>query len=1209
MLTSIGASAQWVAPQLKVEGAKFDDVVGQKVFLYNKEAGGFLRGLGKDASPYWGTRAGVAVEGADTIRFQPALAANVAEGTSDNENTVWMDEWDNETYLVQFKVPRFGRWDELWCGLMDFGTVWSDRQSSLKNNVNFFWNIAKNDNGTISIKISPKTTQLAEPDLYASLIVKDVAGNDSIVPAIKREGGNRLGVDLANSDLLCFFEGYNDGAPLSYDWTIIPAEKLDSATLANFKAEGDRYTTALSLGAYINETKEAYAGIDIKAAEDVYANTASTTEELLAAKEAVKAAILAYQEQQATPDNPSDMSTVIENATFDVIGDFTGWKGTAFGAGGTTSTCAELYDKSSFHTYQDITGLPKGVYAVKVKGFYRAGSISNDWNTKDDPSVRHARLFAVSGEDSLTTAIPSLSAAASVESISGSTTTGDGLYVPNTMADFTAFKEAGKINDVIVIIPVLDGNLRIGVVKNAHIGTDWCIVDDFTLLYYGNSVEAYNSWRDQVIANLPAVDVLIPNEETLYTESYKTAYEEAIASAKAEEVPENMAAKIEAIQPAYDALAANIAAYKAYMAKANDVQNELANNTDLDATNDSVIYLADYFMDDSEPGEYYPNGGYEYITLEHNLTTEQLEAEVANLANWLSSAIRHGVTTGDLTSMLINPSFADGFTGWTNSEGKAPIGNVGGVDVCKNVEVYQNVVDITQTVKDVPAGIYSISVQAFERPSGNGNYDGTEAANVFIYMNEFQTPVMNITADAMPEADAQDKVNCLVGDGGGAWPNDYNFNGGWVPNSMDGASYAFAAGRYVNKCYGIVGDDGVMKIGLTSNGKKIPEWILWANFKLTFEGKSDEAMAAILASTVEQANAYLEEKGAEMTTPALTALNDAIAKADAAIDYESSYAALHTINTVLEAARANVDAYAAAQAAIDAMYTAMSEYESAASSETLEKATAAAVKADGVVDLATEELVALTEEVKNVTSLLENDGKYAAAEDLVIEGEASETNPIDVTDFIANADFSAGADDGSWTYTKNGGNGPKYDGAFDGAGFEFWNGSATELQFDIHQSLYKLPAGYYKLTAQLTNSLNGQAEGENGGRVHLYADVYKNYVDSTYSVPVEIQSEDANTSPDTYEVVFYVDAPAYGSWVVVGARTVGTMDARWTVGDTFTLSYLGTATPTNIEAVENVAEAVPVAFYSISGAPLAAPQKGINIVKMSDGSVKKVFVK
>lgn len=59
-------------------------------------------------------------------------------------------------------------------------------------------------------------------------------------------------------------------------------------------------------------------------------------------------------------------------------------------------------------------------------------------------------------------------------------------------------------------------------------------------------------------------------------------------------------------------------------------------------------------------------------------------------------------------------------------------------------------------------------------------------------------------------------------------------------------------------------------------------------------------------------------------------------------------------------------------------------------------------------------------------------------------------------------------------------------------------------------------------------------------------------------------------------------------------------------------NYAGTilftaATENSISDVTT--EAAPVAYYSIAGARLNAPQKGVNVVRMSNGAVKKVLVK
>ena len=53
---------------------------------------------------------------------------------------------------------------------------------------------------------------------------------------------------------------------------------------------------------------------------------------------------------------------------------------------------------------------------------------------------------------------------------------------------------------------------------------------------------------------------------------------------------------------------------------------------------------------------------------------------------------------------------------------------------------------------------------------------------------------------------------------------------------------------------------------------------------------------------------------------------------------------------------------------------------------------------------------------------------------------------------------------------------------------------------------------------------------------------------------------------------------------------------------------IGSGSPTGIETVNND-DATEVARYTIDGRAISAPQAGVNIVKMSDGTVKKVLVK
>ena len=57
------------------------------------------------------------------------------------------------------------------------------------------------------------------------------------------------------------------------------------------------------------------------------------------------------------------------------------------------------------------------------------------------------------------------------------------------------------------------------------------------------------------------------------------------------------------------------------------------------------------------------------------------------------------------------------------------------------------------------------------------------------------------------------------------------------------------------------------------------------------------------------------------------------------------------------------------------------------------------------------------------------------------------------------------------------------------------------------------------------------------------------------------------------------------------------------------LQLIHEATETAINDAAADAAAVEVARYAVDGTQLAAPQKGVNIVRMSDGTARKVVVK
>jgi hypothetical protein len=96
-------------------------------------------------------------------------------------------------------------------------------------------------------------------------------------------------------------------------------------------------------------------------------------------------------------------------------------------------------------------------------------------------------------------------------------------------------------------------------------------------------------------------------------------------------------------------------------------------------------------------------------------------------------------------------------------------------------------------------------------------------------------------------------------------------------------------------------------------------------------------------------------------------------------------------------------------------------------------------------------------------------------------------------------------------------------------------------------------------------------------------------------------------SPEAYINTVEVMVEEGGS-LTFGLRNDGFIANHWIAFDNFKLFYLGANPSTGIDSVTNAATG-KTEYYTISGVRVNGAQKGINIVKMSDGKVKKVLVK
>lgn len=206
--------------------------------------------------------------------------------------------------------------------------------------------------------------------------------------------------------------------------------------------------------------------------------------------------------EDASEDNPLDMSYLITNPDFDArgnqngLGAVKGWNGSPGADSRHYVSCAEKYN-TDFDVYQEKTGLPNGKYRLSCQGFYRG---------KNNPADKNAILYANDEETPLMNILEE-----------------EGNYAvkPNTMSQAHDCFSAGLYKDNSLIVTVVDGTLRFGVKKTAKVDGDWAIFDTFRLEYLGEvdlnaaAVAEFQKMKEEGEA------LLQENSDMAETEEYK----------------------------------------------------------------------------------------------------------------------------------------------------------------------------------------------------------------------------------------------------------------------------------------------------------------------------------------------------------------------------------------------------------------------------------------------------------------------------------------------------------------------------------------------------------------------------------------------------------------------------------------------------------------------------------------------------------------
>lgn len=253
---------------------------------------------------------------------------------------------------------------------------------------------------------------------------------------------------------------------------------------------------------------------------------------------------------------------------------------------------------------------------------------------------------------------------------------------------------------------------------------------------------------------------------------------------------------------------------------------------------------------------------------------------------------------------------------------------------------------------------------------------------------------------------------------------------------------------------------------------------------------------------------------------------------------------------------------------------------------------------------------------------------------------ASDDNPVDYTAKIQYPSFggTTGWTNEGWSTCEasdpNASWNPTDGYVLDKNYLNLWNASGTA---NVYQTVTGLPAGTYVLQISAYCKQEGLqvyandatlevvlgTEGDNKTNSPAVAHVYSYNGDED---PEEFSTTVVETD-ETEEVTKSVITPAaaYGNvyrlitqvgedgTLTFGARIASNTESEhWAMVDNVSLTYYGDESakiPTDIKKTEKGNTNAATSIYTLSGTQVNALQKGINIVKMTNGTVKKMLVK
>ena len=1237
MSTSVCAQSKWDAPvkpdlnEVNVENVQ----AGKVYYVKNVGAGQFLAGGGAWATQAVFTWTGMKDANREAIRVL----------VSDSTATIGGAKVTGYSLKLDGAFKTLGTSNR---GAYSVANTYIFRDSEGSSFIDhgsqdkgYIWSITKAGNGFFRIQTAAGDPAFPNASTqYAGW----QSANGPIEVEVDPETGEETLVGTPSTVITFDLTESTEGAAI--DWMFIDPEVYLIA-LKVYDARKELYD------ALIYADEEGITGSVIDNATVVYNDKNATIEEMGKQKAHLLAAVAGkkYDFSGASEDNPLDVTEqVLENPTFD--SNINGWTITVTGQnlqwqGRTDGKVDESKNWVSITNFieawtpssgalgdgtisQTVYGLPKGKYLLEC----------------DAMATRQGGLNGQSAEDAVVGAYIFIE--------------GDGEEIRNPIK---APDTQPKHWSVVFINNGSDW-LTFGL-KAESTTANWLSADNFKLTYYGETVMTQAQLELQEAIN-KAIELAADVNYDYSNANCRTIFEAAFESAEGiiADLSQDDAiyiAATERLSDAYDNLKTSIQVY-AELADFISDTGKLAEYEALTAENgwDSLSEQLSAFHGTLD--DVYLNGSYT-----NEQVTEAINSLKGRITTWLAEQISTGsdvIKEGtDLTILLDNPSFTEGTNGWTVTKDGGNTGTVSvddGVDY-REVEFWRSQFDISQTIANMPAGAYEITVQGFSR-----NEDDQENPNsdikIELYAGSGKAQFMNLL----------DPTQVRPVDGNeplwnGANP-DRVFNIGGVeyyaPNGMGAASAYFAAENpqtgepfYTNHVNVTLNEAGDFTIGVRSFNKS--EWTLFDNFKITYRGNGGDIFAQMAEKKLDEVTKTYENDlhSTYLTTKTVTEYGALL---------EEDYTSISSIEeyTVFADKCDALIAYIKAETNLGtALQNLLADYESR---YTYSEADLADFQS-GIYTTMSEKLE--NKEFADNAELEAAPAKLAEAWADCILKDADTSMFSNATDIIYSPKYATYSDEpeatlAGWSMEKEE---EVTLGNYRAANLvgEVFNPSG---EYTHYQTLIGLKPGFYHVTVDaffrpadpvektgraafaaisraymfgdsdvdyktktIKNIIEGaQSEEENPGydneMVYTWTDEggeeYNEYVPNDVASawgyfnevfadaePTPLEGEDLEQS--VYRIAMDVEVGEEGE-LTIGISNVGFTDFvtnDWACFSNWTLSYLGTKAPVGIAVVDAKTEKAPAVIYTIDGRQASRLQRGLNIVRNADGNVQKVLVK